>query len=97
MAVTCCTESLGQTTNDGAPEESVPKLVPGNEAHGLRNGVERDVLFLLDSSPPHLNRELLVVRVAFARGGVVRQQQQDILRQDAALLDPGWAISSLFR
>lgn len=98
MAVNCCAEAtvLRPTTNDPAPEESVPKLVPGNEAHGLRNGVKRDLLLLLDSSPPHLDRELLVVRVALARGSVVRQQQQDILRQDAALLNPGGAIPCCF-
>lgn len=62
------------------------ELVAGDEPHGLRHRVEGDVLLVLDALPTHLHRELLVVRVAESLGAVVRQQEQDVLGQDTALL-----------
>ena len=60
--------------------------MPRDEAHGLGDGVEGDVLLVLASLPHHLQREVLVVGVTRPLDGVVRQQQEDVLRQDAALL-----------
>ncbi len=74
----------------------MPELVPGYEAHGLGDGVERDVLPFPYALPAHLHRELLVPGVAVALGAVVREEQQDVLRQDTALQNVSILFSIVF-
>ena len=63
--------------------------MPRDEAHGLGDGVEGHVLLVLAALPHQLQREILVVGVTRPLDGVVRQQKEDVLRQDAALLAAG--------
>ena len=49
------------------------QLVPGDEPHGLRDGVEGNMLIFLDALLPHREGKLLVARVARALGTVVCQ------------------------
>ena len=60
--------------------------MPWDETHGLGDRVEGDVIFVLAALPNHFQRKILVVEVARPFKGIVRQKQQDVLRQDAALL-----------
>lgn len=62
------------------------KLVSRDETHGLRHGVQGKILLVLDTLTFHLDRKLLVIAVAVTLDAVVREEQQDVLRQDAALL-----------
>lgn len=75
----------GRNGQNNAPEEGVPELVPSNVAHGLGDGVERDVLPFLEALPPDVDRKLLVGRVEAALRRVVREEQENALRQDTAL------------
>ena len=64
----------------------MPQLVSRYEPHRLGHSVQRYVLLFLNALPPHLHREPLVLGVVEALSRVVREEQEDVLRQDAALL-----------
>lgn len=68
-----------------SPEEGMAQLVTRDEADRLGHGVERDFLLVLETLLPHLHREVLVVNVAGSLRAVVREHQQNILRENIAL------------
>lgn len=62
------------------------ELVPRNESHSLRHRVQGDIFLVIDALLDHLHREVDIVAAAHILRAVVREEEQNVLRQNTALL-----------